>query len=118
LNDYAPHVLATEAHRYPALARIRAALGGSVQELCVPIPFDCSDGFNEAYYGRPEFLLDGGARLACSAWSFVTAETREKYVNDLRQALEDGAWDSRYRYLRTLPEYDGSLRLIVASTAR
>jgi len=114
LNDYAPHVLATEARRYPALARIRAALGGSVEELGVPIPFDCSDGFNEAYYGRPELLLDDGARLACSAWSFVTGETREKYVADLRQALEGGAWDSHYAYLRQLPEYDGSLRLIVA----
>jgi SAM-dependent methyltransferase len=114
LNDYAPEVLATEARRYPPLGRIRAALGRSVKELSVPIPFDCSDGFNEAYYGRPELLLDDGARLACSAWSFVTAETRETYVDDLRQALQDGAWDSRYAYLRTLPEYDGSLRLIVA----
>src|SRR4029453_19002252 len=53
LNDYAPQVLAAEARRYPSLERIRAHLGGAVQELSVPIPLDCRDGFNEAYYGRP-----------------------------------------------------------------
>src|SRR5262245_30223394 len=56
LNDYAPRVLATEARRYPSLDRIRRALGGTVREQSVPIPFDCCDGFNEAYYGRPERL--------------------------------------------------------------
>jgi SAM-dependent methyltransferase len=115
LNDYAPLVLATEAQRYPGLDRIRAALGdGQTRELRVPIPFDCSDGFNEAYYGRPEQLLHDGARLACSAWSFVSAETRDGYVDHLRRDLASGAWDARYGDLRRLPEFDGSLRLLVA----
>jgi hypothetical protein len=35
------------------------------------IPLNCNDGFNEAYYGRPEKLLDTRARLACSAWSLI-----------------------------------------------
>jgi SAM-dependent methyltransferase len=113
LNEYAPQVLATEALRYPPLERIRARLGESIDENSVPIPFDCSDGFNEAYYGRPERLLDDGARLACSAWSFVSDETREQYVDHLRRDLESGAWDALYASLRSLPEYDGSLRLIV-----
>jgi SAM-dependent methyltransferase len=115
LNDYAPQVLAAEARRYPSLERIRAHLGGAVQELNVPIPLDCRDGFNEAYYGRPERLLDDGARLACSAWSFVDAETRQKYVDHLRRDLQDDRWDARYASLRTLPEFDGSLRLVIAA---
>jgi SAM-dependent methyltransferase len=115
LNDYAPQVLAAEARRYPSLERIRAHLGGAVRELSVPIPLDCRDGFNEAYYGRPERLLDDGARLACSAWSFVDAETRQQYVDHLRRDLQDGQWEARYASLRTLPEFDGSLRLIIAA---
>ncbi len=37
----------------------------------MPIPRDCTDGFCEAYYGRPEGLLNPSARSACSVWSFV-----------------------------------------------
>lgn len=114
LNDYAPEVLATEMPRYPSLSRIRASLGGTPHEFSVSIPFDCTDGFNEAYFGRPERLLDDGARLACSAWSFVSAEVRDRYVDHLRRDLEDGAWDARYGHLRHTREYDGSLRLVVA----
>ncbi len=114
LNDYAPQVLATEARRYPKLARIGALLGGSVEEVRVPIPLDCRDGFNEAYYGRPERLLDERARLACSAWSFVDAQIRQGYVDHLRRDLQEGRWDSRYGHLRSQPEFDGSLRLVIA----
>lgn len=53
LDEYAPDVLAAEARRYPALQRIAAALGGHAVVRDIPIPLDCADGFNEAYYGRP-----------------------------------------------------------------
>jgi hypothetical protein len=71
LNAYCPEVIAVEAVRYPAIRDIAEGLGGSTDVLPVPIPLDCTDGFNEAYYGRPEMMLDPAARLACSAWSFV-----------------------------------------------
>ena len=118
LNEYAPEVLATEARRYPGIDRIRSVLGGVSQALAVPIPLDCKDGFNEAYYGRPERLLDERARLACSAWSFVEEATRQRYVDDLRQALADGRWDARHGHLRAQAELEGSLRLIVAARQR
>ncbi|MGW5345281.1 hypothetical protein [Streptomyces sp. NPDC004050] len=37
----------------------------------MPIPLDCTDAFNEAYYGRPELLLDPAVRQACPAWDRV-----------------------------------------------
>ncbi len=80
LNDCAPDVLATEARRDPALDRITAVLGGVARIVPVPIPLHCQDGFNEAYYGRPERLLDEGARMAYSAWSFVSVATRSTYA--------------------------------------
>lgn len=115
LNDYAPEVLAAEARRYPSVDRICACLGGTPRVLSVPIPLGCTDGFNEAYYGRPERLLDDRARLACSAWSFIPTDFHDQYVDALRRDLDDGAWDRRYGDLRTTPMCDGSLRLIVAA---
>lgn len=114
LNDYAPEVLATEARRYPALGRIRTLLGGQTRADPVAIPFDCRDGFNEAYYGRPERLLEAGARAANSAWSFVGDPARAGYVAHLQRALEDGSWDARHGALRRQAAFDGSLRLIIA----
>ena len=113
LDGYAPGVLAAEARRYPPLDRVGATLGGDVRVLAVPIPLLCRDGFNEAYYGRPETLLQPDARLACSAWSFVDAATAGGYVEHLRRDLQSGEWDRQHGHLRTRPEFDGSLRLIV-----
>lgn len=114
LYEYAPLVLDTEARRYPAIADITAALGGRSEVTSVPIPVDCTDGFNEAYYGRPERLLDPAARQSCSAWSFVDAQTCARYTEHLRRDLESGAWDERFGELRTQPFLNGSLVLVRA----
>lgn len=117
LYDYAPAVLDTEARRYPAISDIAEVLGGKVEVRVVPIPADCTDGFNEAYYARPEMLLDPASRTACSAWSFVDAETSERYTEHLRRDLESGRWDEKYGRQRQDPYLGGSLVLIRAVPA-
>ena len=100
--------------RDPAIARIAAGLGSKVDVTSVPIPLDCTVGFSEAYYGRPEALLDPGARLANSAWSFVDEGVARKFERELRVDLDSGAWDAKYGELRSADAFDGSLRLIVS----
>jgi SAM-dependent methyltransferase len=111
LADYAPAVIATEARRYPGMDDLATVLG-AIEVAVVPVPLDCTDGFNEAYYGRPEMLLDPAARQSCSAWSFVNAETTDGYLRRLRDDLADGTWDRRYGQLRSQPEFEGSLVLV------
>ncbi|NEV76874.1 class I SAM-dependent methyltransferase [Rhodopseudomonas sp. BR0C11] len=115
LNDYAPEVLAVEARRYPSAAALADGLGTPVDRIAVPIPLHCRDGFNEAYYGRPEMLLRRDARSACSAWSFVDDEIAEQAVARLRGDLETGAWDEAHGSLRTQAAYTGSLYLFVST---
>ncbi len=81
------------------------------------MPLDCQDGFNEAYYGRPEAFLDEAARLACSSWSLVPPATVARFEAALSRDLADGIWDARYGHLRSQPFFDGPLRLIVAKPA-
>jgi len=114
LEEYAPEVIATEAGRYPAISALRSGLGGDVTISPLPIPLRCVDGFSEAYYGRPEMLLDEGARLANSAWSFVDRGVVERFERTLGADLAGGAWDARHGHLREQPTFEGSLRLIVA----
>src|SRR6266498_2266875 len=102
------------AGSYEPADRLTAALGGgAVTVHQVPIPLDCVDGFNEAYYGRPEALLDPDARLSCSAWSFVGPDVVDRFTTDLRRDLDDGTWDARHGHLRTQPTFDGSLILVI-----
>lgn len=113
LHDYAPEMIAVEARRYPSPTTLAEYLGGNVEVVSVPIPLLCTDGFGEAYYGRPERILEPGARLANSAWSFVDPSIGERFVSELGRDLGDGTWDARYGHLRTQPFFDGSLRLII-----
>jgi hypothetical protein len=114
LDEYAPEVITTEARRYPTLATLAKGLGGSTRTTVVPVPFDCVDGFNEAYYGRPERLLDPPARHSCSAWSFVGADVHRRFTATLTAALADGTWDRHHGHLRRQPTYEGSLVLMVS----
>jgi SAM-dependent methyltransferase len=114
LYEYAPEMLDAEATRYPSLDLVAAALG-KVTAAPVPIPLDCEDGFVEAFYGRPEALLDGDVRAAQSSWGRAGAHASAVGVERLREALASGAWDARFGALRSQPEYLGSLRLIRAA---
>lgn len=113
LFEYAPEMIEVEAKRYPSVDRICNGLESKVTVLPVPIPLNCTDGFSEAYYGRPECLLDPGARRANSAWSFVDAEAEVRFANKLEAELRTGVWDQKHGALRNLPFFEGSLRLLV-----
>jgi len=114
LRRYAPEVISVEAGRMPPLTRILEDLGGRGEVIDIPIPFDCRDGFNEAYYGRPECLLEPAARLACSSWSFIDGVAAARFEAALGTDLASGAWDAEWGPLRTAPEFDGSLRLVIS----
>jgi SAM-dependent methyltransferase len=115
LYEYAPKVLETEARRYPSIEKIVDVLGGRSEVDTVPIPADCLDGFNEAYYARPERLLEPGARQSCSAWSFVEPELAARYAYTLQADLDSGRWDQRHGKFRHEPQFVGSLVLIRAT---
>ncbi len=117
LSEYAPEVIDAETRRYPSLSTLADGFGGEFRSTVVPIPLDCTDGFNEAYYGRPEELLDPAARRCCSAWSFVGAAAQERFTRVLSRDLADGTWDRRFGPLRTQPAFLGSLVLAVSVPA-
>jgi len=114
LDDYAPEAIEVEARRYPTMATLAGLLGGHVEVKAVPIPLLCSDGFGEAYYGRPELLLEPEVRQACSAWSFVAPAVVERFVAHLGRDLASGEWDRRHGHLRRQPHFLGSLKLLIA----
>ncbi len=117
LSDYIPEVREVEASRFPPIGRIAAALNGPIEVEPVPVPLNCRDGFNEAYYGRPEAFLDDQARLACSSWSLVPPAAVEQFVRHLSNDLASGRWDEKYGHFRSQPLFDGPLRLVIGKAA-
>jgi len=113
LTEYCPGLIDAERRRSPAISAIGAVLGGSTKVSVVRIPRDCTDGFTEAYYARPEMFLDPAARGAQSVWGFVTAAEQEEAVARLRADLDSGAWQQRYGRWRDEPFFEGSLVLVV-----
>lgn len=114
LNDYAPELLAAEQQRYPEINAIAQGLGGQVTIETVPIAADCLDGITEAFYARPERLLDPAVRRAQSSWGFLAPDVEPRFVAALSADLASGAWDARYGQWRRMPAYDGSRRLIIS----
>jgi len=114
LVDYVPDIVRAEQGRSPEIERVKAVLGGPCTVTNVPIPLDCTDGFSEAFYGRPERFLEESVRQAQSSWGFVAPEVAERGVEKLRADLESGEWDRKYGTLRRQPYYEGSLRLVAA----
>jgi len=114
LADYAPELMERESGRMPHIERVVASLGGRASVDAIPIRADCTDGFAEAFFGRPEAFLDERVRGSQSAWGFIGPSVEERSVEVLRTAVDDGNWDREHGPLRSLAEYPGSLRLITA----
>jgi hypothetical protein len=115
LADYAPKLIEAERARYPSIEYIGHVLGGHTVVSDVPIPRECTDGFTEAYYARPESFLDDDVRRSQSAWSFISEKDASASVAALRDDLVSGEWDRRFGKLRERPFFVGSLRLLVNS---
>ena len=119
LNDfwnavYFPELIEIERTRYAPINNIVEFLGGACEVQKIPIPLDCVDGFQEAFYGRPEAFLEKAVRQSQSAWGFLAAGREDQLVKSLADDLASGEWDRKYGLHRTMPYFTGALRLIIA----
>ena len=97
---------------WPSLADLTRAIGGRAESVL--IPWDCADGFFEAYWRRPEAYLDEHVRRAVSVWTRVGPKAEQRAVRRLRDDLSSGRWAERNRELVTLDAAELGLRLLVA----
>src|SRR5262245_27348882 len=84
---YFPQLIEIERSRYPKLNQIADYLGEPIKITNIKIPLDCTDGFQEAFYGRPEAFLQEEVRNAQSAWGFLDKNIEDQYVKRLSDDL-------------------------------
>ena len=110
-RDYLPEHNGLWAGR-PSLAELAGAI--SARTELVPIPWDCADGFYEAYWRRPEAYLDESVRRGISVWARVGADVEQRAVRSLRADLASGRWAERNRDLLELDAAVLDSRLLIA----
>ena len=108
-RDYLTEVAASRVGLATELAR---ASGAHVEPVLVP--WDCADGFFEAYWRRPEAYLEEHVRRGMSLWAAVGPEAEQRVVRSLRGDIESGRWRERNRELLDLDAAELGLRLLVA----
>jgi ubiquinone/menaquinone biosynthesis C-methylase UbiE len=112
--DFFREGVEAELPRFRTIAEVAADLGGRTRVERIPTPADCTDGFFEAYWNRPEALLDSAVRAGQSVWKHLGPGAEEAIVARLRDELESGAWDREHGHLRELESYEGALRLVIS----
>lgn len=108
-RDYLPEVTASPVGLATELAR---AIGARIEPVL--IPWDCADGFLEAYWRRPEAYLDENVRRGISVWTAVGRDAEQRAVHKLRGDLASGRWAERNRDILDLEEAELGLRLLIA----
>ncbi|WP_206184522.1 class I SAM-dependent methyltransferase [Thermoactinospora rubra] len=110
-RDYLPEVADLLAGR-PSLIELARAIGARIEPVL--IPWDCADGFFEAYWRRPEAYLDENVRRGVSVWARVGPAVEQRAVHSLRDDLASGRWAERNQDLVDLDAAELGLRLLIA----
>jgi SAM-dependent methyltransferase len=116
LEDYFPALFQIGRAILPSLDELRRAFG-RIRILDVPIPRDCQDGFQGAYWCRPERYLDAEARSAISSFARLEPGDLASGLARLRGDLASGEWERRHGALREQSALDLGYRLVVAESA-
>ena len=112
LEDYIPEAAAPPSTNVMGADTVAEIIGADRIET-VAVPADCVDGFNWAYWCRPEAYLDPEVRACISGLALLDDDLVAERMERLREDLEDGTWDRRHGGLRELDRIDGGFRLVV-----
>ena len=110
-RDYLPEVADLRVRR-SSLTEVATAIEARIEPVL--IPWDCADGFFEAYWRRPDAYLDDDVRRGISVFARVGQDVEQRAVRSLRDDLASGRWAERNRDLIDLDAADLGARLLIA----
>ena len=110
-RDYLPEFADLLIGR-PSLTDLARAIEARAETVL--IPWDCADGFYEAYWRRPAAYLDEQVRRGMSIWARVGRDAEQRAVRSLGNDLASGRWAERNRDLVDLDAAELGERLLIA----
>lgn len=113
LEEYLPEIRELDHSRFTPLTEVADALDA---HTVVPfsIPHDFTDGFQCAYWRRPEFYLDPVVRRASSTFAQLPPAVVEPAIARLRADLDSATWHRRHADLLDQQSMDYGYRLLIA----
>ena len=114
-TDYVPEINVVDAERGATLDRVTSLLGAHTV-LPFEVPWDFTDGFQAAYWRRPERYLDPVVRAASSTFASLPPEVVTPEIDRLRNDLESGKWHETYGSLLSADSMDYGYRILVADS--
>jgi SAM-dependent methyltransferase len=112
-TDYVPAIDELETSRFTSLMSIVDALGAHTVET-FEIPHDFTDGFQAAFWRRPEMYLDAEVRAASSTFASLSPELVLPGIERLRRDLETRTWHETYAELLAQETVDFGHRIVIA----
>ena len=113
VSEYLPEIRDIERARFPPLEHVARRLDVHTIRT-FEIPFDFIDGYQPAFWRRPEAYLDPRIRGASSTFAQLPEAVVERAMDRLRADLRSGAWRDRHRELLDTDRMDYGYRLLVA----
>ncbi len=113
VEEYVPEIRRLERSRFASLDQM-VELMGAHPVVPFPIPWDFSDGYQPAFWRRPDAYLDPVVRAASSTFASLPASVVEPAMGRLRQDLESGIWRERHQDLLEAEAVDYGYRLLIA----
>ena len=112
-TDYVPAIDDLETSRFTSVKSIVDALGAHTVQA-FKIPYDFTDGFQAAFWRRPEMYLDPEVRAASSTFASLRPELVSPGIERLRRDLETRKWHETYGELLALEQVDFGHRIVIA----
>ncbi len=112
-TDYVPAIDDLETSRFVPLASVVDALGAHTVRP-FEIPHDFTDGFQAAFWRRPEMYLDPEVRAASSTFASLPPARVLPGIERLRSDLQSGKLLETYGELLALEKADFGHRIVIA----
>jgi SAM-dependent methyltransferase len=112
-SEYVPAIGAMERSRFTALAEVVESLDAHTVRPFA-IPHDFTDGFQAAFWRRPEAYLDPQIRAASSTFAQLPLTDVDPGINQLRRDLNSGDWERRHVDLLSADSIDYGHRVLIA----
>jgi SAM-dependent methyltransferase len=112
--EYVPEIRDMEHARFPSLNEVVETLEAEIV-IEFPIPFDFTDGYQPAFWRRPEAYLDPKVRAASSTFATLPDRVVEPAMQRLKDDIASGTWLQTHQSLLERETIDYGYRLVVSA---
>lgn len=117
-QDYFPEFAEEDRRIFPSLKQLSLYLDVPLVSEVVPIPHDIRDGFQGAYWRRPQSYLDPDKRASISSFARRDSSELREGLTRLSRDLEDGSWNKKYGSCLDRDSIDLGYRIVIANLER